>query len=164
MTDDFGSALAGLLPRLRAYARALTRSTTIEADDLVHDTLVEALSSEHNFDGQSLDRWVFQIQRRKFYKLVRAAISIPQKQDPRALEEDSLCDTMIAQPSQLDSAYLLEVQAAINALPTAKREVLHLTAVSGMDQREVAEICGRRNPQDAKGGYKGGNSAPGGGR
>ncbi|MGY3582441.1 RNA polymerase sigma-70 factor (ECF subfamily) [Bradyrhizobium sp. USDA 4341] len=142
MRDEFGLALAALIPRLRAYARALTRGTTIEADDLVHDTMVEALSSEHNFDGESLDRWVFTIQRRKFYRLARAAISIPQKQDPRALEEGSLCDAMIAQPSQFDAAYLAEVQAAINALPTNKREVLHLTAVSGMDQREVAEILG----------------------
>lgn len=142
MRTDFGKALAALVPRLRSYAKTLTRGTTIEADDLVHDALVEALSSQKNFDGDNLQAWAFQIQRRKFYRLVRAAVTIPQKQDPRALEEDSLSDSMIAQPSQIDAAYLAEVKHAIASLPTDKREVLHLTAVGGLDQREVATVLG----------------------
>lgn len=142
MSDDFGKGLAALAPRLLAYARALTRGTTIEADDLVHDALVEALTSEHNFDGGNLAAWVFTIQRRKFFRLLRAASSIPQKQDPRSLEDSSLCETMIAQPSQLDATYLTEVGAAIDALPMHKREALFLTAVDGLDQREVAELLG----------------------
>jgi RNA polymerase sigma-70 factor (ECF subfamily) len=46
----FRQNVEATIPALRRYARALTRDADI-ADDLVQDTLVRALRSEHLFHG-----------------------------------------------------------------------------------------------------------------
>ena len=46
----FRQSVEATIPALRRYARALTRDADI-ADDLVQDTLVRALRSEHLFHG-----------------------------------------------------------------------------------------------------------------
>jgi RNA polymerase sigma-70 factor (ECF subfamily) len=46
----FRTGVEAAIPALRRYARALTRDADI-ADDLVQDTLVRALRSEHLFHG-----------------------------------------------------------------------------------------------------------------
>src|SRR2546428_11643050 len=48
------------IPALRRYARALTRNADI-ADDLVQDTLVRALRSEHLFHGGDVRSWLYTI-------------------------------------------------------------------------------------------------------
>ena len=48
------------IPALRRYARALTRDAEI-ADDLVQDTLVRALRSEHLFHGGDVRSWLYTI-------------------------------------------------------------------------------------------------------
>jgi RNA polymerase sigma-70 factor (ECF subfamily) len=48
------------IPALRRYARALTRDAEI-ADDLVQDTLVRALRSEHLFHGGDIRSWLYTI-------------------------------------------------------------------------------------------------------
>ena len=48
--SSFRQDVEGTVPALRRYARALTRDTEL-ADDLVQDTLVRALRSEHLFHG-----------------------------------------------------------------------------------------------------------------
>mgnify|MGYP001267733113 CR=1 FL=1 len=49
-----------LLPALRRYARGLTGSVSL-ADDLVHDTVVMALTKERQFAGGNLGGWMFAI-------------------------------------------------------------------------------------------------------
>ena len=54
---DFGRLLEEQIPRLRRYARALTRKN---ADDLVQTTLVRALDKQHLFQpGTDLRAWLF---------------------------------------------------------------------------------------------------------
>ncbi len=48
------------IPALRRYARALTRDVEV-ADDLVQDTLVRALRSEHLFQGEEVRSWLYTI-------------------------------------------------------------------------------------------------------
>ena len=48
------------IPALRRYARSLTRDADI-ADDLVQDTLVRALRSEHLFLGGDVRSWMYTI-------------------------------------------------------------------------------------------------------
>ena len=48
------------IPALRRYARALTRDAET-ADDLVQDTLVRALRSEHLFHGGEIRSWLYTI-------------------------------------------------------------------------------------------------------
>ena len=48
--NSFREGIEAALPALRRYARALTRDAEV-ADDLLQDTLVRALRSEHLFHG-----------------------------------------------------------------------------------------------------------------
>ena len=48
--SDFRAQIEAAIPALRRYARALTRDADT-ADDIVQDTLVRALRSEHLFYG-----------------------------------------------------------------------------------------------------------------
>src|SRR3954452_7172147 len=56
----FQQGVAAVVPALRRYARALTRDAEL-ADDLVQDTLVRALRSEHLFHGGDLRSWLYTI-------------------------------------------------------------------------------------------------------
>src|SRR5215831_16895423 len=56
----FRQGVAASVPALRRYARALTRDAEV-ADDLVQDTLVRALRSEHLFHGGELRSWLYTI-------------------------------------------------------------------------------------------------------
>jgi RNA polymerase sigma-70 factor (ECF subfamily) len=54
----FHQSVEATIPALRRYARALTRDSDI-ADDLVQDTLVRALRSEHLFHGGDVRSWLY---------------------------------------------------------------------------------------------------------
>jgi DNA-directed RNA polymerase specialized sigma24 family protein len=57
--NDFGRLLEREIPRLRRYARALTRDVS-RADDLVQDTLVRAIAQQHHWQcGTDLRAWLF---------------------------------------------------------------------------------------------------------
>jgi len=56
----FAKSVEATIPALRRYARALTRDSDI-ADDLVQDTLVRALRSEHLFHGGEIRSWLYTI-------------------------------------------------------------------------------------------------------
>ena len=48
MSAELQSALLDVLPHLRAFARSLTRNRD-QADDLVNDTIVRAISASRQF-------------------------------------------------------------------------------------------------------------------
>ena len=56
----FRNSVQAAIPALRRYARALTRDVEI-ADDLVQDTLVRALRSEHLFHEGDVRSWLYTI-------------------------------------------------------------------------------------------------------
>src|SRR3984893_3922396 len=56
----FRKGVESAVPALRRYARALTRDAEI-ADDLVQDTLVRALRSEHLFHDGDIRSWLYTI-------------------------------------------------------------------------------------------------------
>src|SRR3954452_16112726 len=65
----FAEDVAGLVPRLRAYARALTRDPDA-ADDLAQDTVVLALRAWRSFTpGTNLEGWLLTIERNRFRSL-----------------------------------------------------------------------------------------------
>src|SRR5215470_7670595 len=68
---NFEEDLVKLIPQLRAYAFVMTRGRE-SGDDLVQDTLVRALRSQHTFTpGTNLKAWVFTILRHQFITLAR---------------------------------------------------------------------------------------------
>src|ERR1044072_4699703 len=58
--SGFRQGIQATIPALRRYARALTRDAEA-ADDLVQDTLVRALRSEHLFHGGDIRSWLYTI-------------------------------------------------------------------------------------------------------
>src|SRR5256885_6252708 len=58
--SGFQQGIQAAIPALRRYARALTRDAET-ADDLVQDTLVRALRSEHLFHGGDVRSWLYTI-------------------------------------------------------------------------------------------------------
>src|SRR6267378_2577857 len=58
--SGFRQDVEATIPALRRYARALTRDTEA-ADDLVQDTLVRALRSQHLFHGGDIRSWLYTI-------------------------------------------------------------------------------------------------------
>ena len=68
---DFHEQLKAILPRLRVYALSLTRDRDA-ADDLVHDTVIKALTGRQSFQpGTNLAAWLFRIQRNEFISGLR---------------------------------------------------------------------------------------------
>src|SRR5260370_42563872 len=71
---DIRPRIAAEIPRLRRYARALTRDVTA-ADDLVQDCLTRALSKVHLWqEGTDLRAWLFTILHNQYVNQVRRAV------------------------------------------------------------------------------------------
>src|SRR5437588_11771710 len=74
LMTDFHHRLEQEIPRLRRYARALTRNA-VRADDLVQETLVRALRKEHLWQaGTNLRAWLFTIMHNQNVNDVRRAM------------------------------------------------------------------------------------------
>ena len=133
--NEFGLLLESEIPRLRRYARALTRSTA-KADDLVQSSLVRALEKQHLWQpGSNLRAWLFTILHNQHVNDVR-----------HSLRQGSLGPTEDAEPvSRVEpvadaSLQLRDLQRAIDTLSHEQREVLLLVGLEGMRYEQVAII------------------------
>src|SRR5215212_11533202 len=69
--SDFNRRLEEQIPRLRRYARALTRDAS-RADDLVQDTLMRALAKHQLWqEGTNLRAWLFTLMHNQHVNDVR---------------------------------------------------------------------------------------------
>lgn len=123
------------IPRLRRYARALTRDVTA-ADDLVQDCLTRALSKVHLWqDGTDLRAWLFTILHNQYVNHVRRAV--------REGAAVALSDTeplLTSAPNQGKRLELRDLERAIAKLPDEQRSVLLLVGLEGMRYEEVASV------------------------
>ena len=72
--SDFARLLEDHIPRLRRYARALTRNAT-RADDLVQGCLVRALAKQHLWQpGTDMRAWLFTILHNQHVNDTRCAL------------------------------------------------------------------------------------------
>ena len=120
------------IPALRRYARALTRDSDV-ADDLVQDTLVRALRSEHLFHGGEIRSWLYTIltnlNRNRLRSLARRPTLLP-------LEDNDAPD--LAGPE----AGGRDIERALATLVEDQRNALLLVVLEGLTYREVAEVQG----------------------
>src|ERR1700742_1040176 len=83
----FHQDIEAAIPALRRYGRALTRDAET-ADDLVQDTLVRALRSEHLFHGGAVRSWLYTIlphlNRHRLRSRARRPIVTPLEDDDAA--------------------------------------------------------------------------------
>ena len=90
MSAELQSALLDVLPHLRAFARSLTRNRD-QADDLVNDTIVRAISASQQFTpGTNFKAWIFTILRNLFYNEGRKRHSKFSSLDDLTVNEPSI--------------------------------------------------------------------------
>jgi RNA polymerase sigma-70 factor (ECF subfamily) len=137
MSDDIRREMIALLPRLRAYARSLTRAADT-ADDLVQQTCEKALRNAQSFQpGSRLDVWLFRILRNTWIDTVRARRPVVALDDlAEAGAELAGEDGRRTVEARLE---LTAVGRAMAALPQDQQDVLSLVCVAGLGYREAAE-------------------------
>ena len=133
---DLKRELIALLPRMRRFARSLTRSVT-EADDLVQEACLRALTRADQWDrSQPLDRWMFRITRNLWISEIRKrTVRIGQGQVPA--EEATELQSQETGEHRVAASQL---QAQIEALPEDLSSVLLAVSVEGYSYAEAAEL------------------------
>jgi len=123
------------IPRLRRYARALTREVTA-ADDLVQDCLTRALSKVHLWQkGTDLRAWLFTILHNQYVNNVRRAV-----REGSAVGLSDSEPSLTTLPNQAKRLELRDLQRAIAKLPEEQRAVILLVGLEGMRYEEVARV------------------------
>jgi RNA polymerase sigma-70 factor (ECF subfamily) len=121
-----------LIPALRAFARTLQRSPA-EADDLVQDTLVRALSHLDQFhEGTNIKSWLFTIMRNAFCTRYRIA----ERERPGLTE--CIASTKSVPPDQEWRLRGRELEAACGGLPQPYREVFAFVFIEGHSYEDAA--------------------------
>lgn len=123
------------IPRLRRYARYLTRDAD-QADDLVQEALMRSIAKIHTWQpGTNLRAWLFVILRNAYISEVRRANRAP---TDSAVAEDH--PGLAVSGGHESRMALVELRQAFDKLSVEHREVLHLVAVEGLKYEEAAEI------------------------
>jgi RNA polymerase sigma-70 factor, ECF subfamily len=135
MMNDFHHRLEREIPRLRRYARALTRNA-VRADDLVQETLVRALYKEHLWQpGTDLRAWLFTIMHNQNVNEIRRAI-----RDDATVDLESCSAILTATTDPTASRQLHELDHALGQLPEEQRQVILLVGLEGMSYEDAAAI------------------------
>ena len=123
------------IPRLRRFARALTR-TADRADDLVQDTLVRALTKGHLWQpGTNIRAWLFTIMHNQYVNTVRR-----QARETATVDVEAVSSRLVATTDPTSSWQLGELDRALARLPDEHREVILLVGLEGMAYDSVAQI------------------------
>lgn len=133
----FESELVAMLPRLRRFAHALSRSPA-DADDLTQATIERALRARDRWQaGTRLDSWTYRIMRNLWIDTARSRRRRDAVEAP-AQDGDKLgVDLSGAMDASVDLGRLME---AMERLPSEQREVVALILIEGFGYREAAEM------------------------
>ena len=135
LLDEFESALARLLPRLRRFAHGLTRNPA-DADDLTQLTAERALRSRDQWQpGTNFDAWAYRIMRNLWIDTTRSR----QRRDKVIAPEEEGRD--IGAPAEAEGkAELHFLMRAMDRLPDEQREAVALVMIEGLSYAEAAEV------------------------
>lgn len=130
--SGFRQDIQATIPALRRYARALARDRET-ADDLVQDTLVRALRSEHLFHGGDIRSWLYTI----LTNLNRNRLRSLSRRPSLTPIEDADAPGMPG-----PEAGGRDIERALATLVEDQRVALLLVVLEGLSYREVAEVQG----------------------
>jgi RNA polymerase sigma-70 factor, ECF subfamily len=134
--DEFKAGLIECLPHLRAFARLLSRDS-VWAEDLVQDTVVQALANRGQFHpGTNLRGWLIIILRNRFFNEARRS---SRKSE---ISAEPLGDIAAVDGDQETRLEIRDFNRAFRKLPPAQREALVLVGASGFSYDEAAAIAG----------------------
>jgi len=135
--SDFGVLLEAEIPRLRRYARALTRDAT-RADDLVQSCLARALAKQHLWQpGTDLRAWLFTLLHNQHVNDVRRSL-----REGVSVAVEDVAPVLTVQSNAAASLQLRDLEAAMAKLPEEQRQVILLVGLEGLRYEEVAVILG----------------------
>src|SRR5205085_4902045 len=134
--NDFARLLEAEIPRLRRYARALTRDVT-RADDLVQSCLTRAIAKQHLWQyGTNLQAWLFTILHNQHVNEVRRGT-----RENNNVELDA-APAITVLSNAIPALELRDLERAIAKLSPEQRQVILLVLVGleGLAYEEVAEV------------------------
>jgi len=132
MAVNFRQMVEAEIPALRRYARAVARDGDI-ADDIVQDTLMRALRSEHLFQGDKIHSWLLTI----LINLNRNRLrSLARRPRISSIKENDASDFAGPEAGGRD------IERALGTLTEDQRSALLLVVLEGLSYREVAKLQG----------------------
>jgi RNA polymerase sigma-70 factor, ECF subfamily len=135
--NDFARLLEVEIPRLRRYARALTRDVS-RADDLVQSCLTRAVAKQHLWQpGTDLRAWLFTILHNQHVNDVRRSV-----REGINVAVEEMAPVLTVQSNAVAVLQLRDLEAAIARLPQEQRQVILLVGLEGMRYDDTAEILG----------------------
>ena len=133
--QDLHQVIEALIPRLRRYARVLTRDP-VAADDLVQDCIARALGKIHLWEqGTDLRAWLFTILHHQHVSLTRRAA-----RHHASIESEKSHRSPALAPSKTARLELRDLERAIAKLPEEQRSVILLVGLNGLAYDEAASV------------------------
>jgi RNA polymerase sigma-70 factor (ECF subfamily) len=133
--DLLQSRILELLPKLRRFARSLTRNPH-DADDLLQGALERALTHLEQWQADTrLDSWLYTIIKHAWIDELRS----------RARREHTFADAGQAEAvpdHRGDASGTLSVDQAMACLPEEQRLAVALVLIEGLPYKEAAQIIG----------------------
>ena len=133
--SDFAQLLETEIPRLRRYARALTRDRS-RADDLVQSCLERAIAKAHLWQpGTDLRAWLFTTLHNQHVNDVRRSV-----REGASVPVEEIGATFTVASNAMASLQLRDLERAIACLPVEQRQVILFVGLEGMSYEKVAAI------------------------
>jgi RNA polymerase sigma-70 factor (ECF subfamily) len=133
----FEDQLLDVLPRLRRFARALSRDAA-DADDLTQAAIEKALKARQQWQrGTRMDSWMYRIMRNAWIDTARARARAAETFVPEEAGANVAGDGAGAIEAHVE---LGELTRAMAALPDEQREAVALVLVEGLAYKEAAAI------------------------
>lgn len=134
-SDLLHSRILELLPKLRRFARSLTRNPH-DADDLLQGALERALAHLEQWQTDTrLDSWLYTIVKHAWIDEVRA-----RARRERTFEGGGQVDDI--PDHRGDASGTLSVEQAMERLPEDQRLAVALVLIEGLPYKEAAQIIG----------------------
>jgi RNA polymerase sigma-70 factor (ECF subfamily) len=135
--SNFARQIEAEIPRLRRYARALTRDVC-RADDLVQSCLTRAVAKQHLWQpGTDLRAWLFTILHNQHVNDVRRSV-----REGISVAVEDVAPVLTVHSNAFAALQLRDLETAIGKLPQEQRQVILLVGLEGMRYEEVAVILG----------------------
>jgi RNA polymerase sigma-70 factor, ECF subfamily len=116
--NDFARRLEAEIPRLRRYARALTRDVT-SADDLVQSCLARAIAKQHLWQpGTDLRAWVFTLLHNQYVNDVRRSV-----REGNSVSIEDAAPVLTIRANAIDALQLRDLDRALGKLAPEQRQV-----------------------------------------
>jgi RNA polymerase sigma-70 factor (ECF subfamily) len=135
--NEFAQLLEEQIPRLRRYARALSRDAC-RADDLVQSCLERAIAKQHLWQpGTDLRAWLFTILHNQHVNEVRRSV-----REGVTVQVEDMADHLPVESTASIKLELRDLRTAMAKLAEEQRQVVLLVGLEGMQYEEVAQILG----------------------